>query len=496
MNDIFSRRVFLSGLLCGVAGTALAEAPAVSLRPQIRPEGGARPVASGAQKLIRAAKLGGQVGCSVSDAKTGLILEGHDARVGLPPASVTKSITALYALNALGSGYRFKTRLIATGPIENGVIKGDLVLAGGGDPSLDTDALADMARKLKLAGVREVTGDFHVYGGALPFERVVDKDQPDHVAYNPSVSGLNLNYNRVHFQWTRNGKSYKVLMDARSKKYRPAVQVARMLVMDRSGPVYTYRDGGSFDSWTVARKFLGKAGSRWLPVRKPEAYTGEVFASFARAHGIVLTPAKVMQETPSGTVLVARQSAELRDILQGMLKYSNNLTAELVGLMATKVRKGHVGSIHSSAQEMSLWARAEMGMGGAELVDHSGLGGASRVSAEAMARALTLAHKEGALKPILKKITLRDSKGRANRGHPVKVFAKTGTLYFVSSLAGYITAPDGTELAFAIFAADTKRRDAFGKKQADRPPGSASYNTRAKRLQQKLIERWGTVYGS
>lgn len=496
MSRQYSRRLFLSGLLSGVAGVALAEAPTVSLRPQLRPTGARKPRASAAEELINAAKLGGRVGCSVVDVKTGQSLEGHNADIGQPPASVTKAVTALYAIRELGEGYRFKTRLLATGPVTDGILQGDLVLVGGGDPTLDTDGLATMARQLKLAGVREVRGKFQVYGAALPFARAVDEDQPDQVAYNPSVSGLNLNFNRVHFQWKRKGDSYDVTMDARTAKYRPDVRVARMLIMDRKGPVYTYTDGGSFDSWSVARKFLGKNGSRWLPVRKPEAYAGEVFGTLARSHGIVLGTAEVISDVPEGSVLVTRQSDVLREILRDMLKYSTNLTAEVVGLAATKARTGAVSSIRSSAREMSFWAREELGMKGARLVDHSGLGGRSRLSALSMARALAMVHGEGALKPILKSIALKDAEGRKDPNHPIKVAAKTGTLYFVSGLAGYMTAADGTEMAFAIFAADAPRRDALPKKLSDRPRGAASWNNRAKNLQHRLIERWGTVYGS
>ncbi len=491
-----SRRIFLGGLLSGLANAALGEAPTVSLRPQLRPDGSRKKAATGAEVLIREAKLGGRVGCAVVDVKSGLVLERVEAQSGHPPASVTKAVTALYALDVLGAGYRFKTRLMATGPVENGVLKGDLVLVGGGDPTLDTDGLADMARKLKLTGVHEVKGKFLVYGGALPFTRAVDEDQPEQVGYNPAVSGLNLNYNRVHFQWKKSGKGYDVTMDARTAKYRPDVRVSRMTIEDRKGPVYTYTDGGSFDSWTVARKFLGKSGSRWLPVRKPEAYAGEVFGTLARSHGIVLRLPDVVATLPEGRVLVTRQSDMLREILRDMLKYSTNLTAELVGQMATKIRKGEVSSIRSSAREMSHWAREALGMKGARLVDHSGLGGQSRLSAEAMAKALAVVNPQGELRPILKHIVLKDSKGRKNKNHPVKVMAKTGTLYFVSGLAGYMTAADGTEMAFAIFAADRERRDALPKKLSDRPPGASSWNSRAKKLQQKLIERWGTVYGS
>ncbi|WP_294621330.1 D-alanyl-D-alanine carboxypeptidase/D-alanyl-D-alanine-endopeptidase [uncultured Roseovarius sp.] len=496
MMTLFSRRAFLSSGLSVFGAAACANAPAVSLRPERRPEDFIQRAAPGVERLIAEAQLGGEVSFSVMDVKTGLTLEEREARDGQPPASVTKAVTALYALDTLGGGYRFKTQLIATGPVEGGVLKGDLILAGGGDPTLDTDALAEMAAALKAKGVREVRGQFRTWGGALPFEKVIDAGQPAHVGYNPSISGLNLNYNRVHFEWRRGGDGYQVTMDARSARYRPEVRVARMVISTRSSPVYTYKDRGEYDSWTVARGALGGRGARWLPVRKPAAYAGEVFAVFARSQGIVLKDGGELRQTPKGTALVTHQSAPLRDVLRGMLKYSTNLTAELVGMMATRARNGRVQSLDASAREMSRWARSELGMSGAKLVDHSGLGEASRLSARAMAQALVKVHGARALRPILKDIDLRDGNGRVNRNHPVKVQAKTGTLYFVSSLAGYMTAPDGTELAFAIFTADTGRRAKIDSSVTERPPGARSWNRRAKQLQQKLIERWGMVYGS
>jgi len=493
MSNISPRRLFLSGALAALATGACAGAPAVSLRPQIRPNGLGSP--PDVTDLIVSARLDGSVGYAVIDMTTGGVVEERSGADGFPPASVAKAITALYALDTLGPTYRFRTRLVATGPVQDGMVQGDLILAGGGDPLLDTDALAAMAANLKAAGVRGIIGDFRMYGGALPYAREIDVAQPDQVGYNPAVSGLNLNFNRVHFQWVRVGSGYTVTMDARSAKYRPEVQVARMTLADRNSPLYTYRDGGDHDQWTVARAALGKSGSRWLPVRRPALYAGEVFSSFARSQGITLGPAKVQQAAPAGDTLVSHLSDALPEILTAMLKYSNNLTAELVGMAATQAQTGGVDSLAASGQAMTVWARNDLGLKGATLVDHSGLGAASRVSPLALARVLAAAHSNASLRPMLKVFRMRDTSGNFDGAHPIRVEAKTGTLHFVSALAGYTTGPAGRPLAFAIFAHDAKRRVGLVGSPDDSPPGASAWNRRAKGLQQSLIERWDAAYG-
>ncbi len=448
----------------------------------------------GAAALIEAAQLGGRVSFAVVDTRTGQMLEGHDAGLSQPPASVSKAATALYAIDTLGPKHRFLTRLVATGPIHNGVLKGDLVLAGGGDPTLDTNALADMAAQLKAGGLREVTGGFHVWGGALPLVPAIDRTQPDHAGYNPAISGLSLNYNRVYFEWKRNSNGWKVHMDARSDRYRPEVQVARMQVVNRRTPVYTYAEKDGIDHWTVASGALGNGGARWLPVRQPELYAGEVLRGFARGHDIDLPEPRKRGDLPGGTVVARHVSPELPVILRDMLKYSNNLTAEMVGMASTAQRKGRVGGLGHSAREMNNWAAETLDMARVALVDHSGLSERSRMTAEDMALALARVHRSKTLKPILKPFDMRDDNGRVDKSHPIKVLAKTGTLYFVSGLAGYASASGGGDLAFAILAADVGRRERAG--NGARPPGARGWNMRAKTLQQRLIERWATLYGA
>lgn len=493
----FSRRLFLGSALSGAAvGLAWADAPTASLRPLLRGDGFHKKAVRGVDAIVAEAKLGGRVCFVMADAKTGARLEARNHNVATAPASVTKAITALYALDVLGAAHRFNTQLIATGGVSGGVIQGDLILAGGGDPTLDTNTLADMARRLKAAGVTGVRGDFKVYDGTFARIDTIDKDQPEHVGYSPAVSGIALNFNRVHFEWRRSSGTYGVTMDARSTKYRPAVSMAKMRIVDRDLPVYKYSGTGGIDNWSVSRRALGNGGARWLPVRDPAAYAGDVFRTMAASQGIKLKAAKVVSKQASGTALVTHQSAPVRDLLRDTLKFSNNLMAEMIGMSATVKRRGKPASLRASAKEMNAWARARLGVQGLKLVDHSGLGAANRMTADGMVEALVKVYANNTLRPILKPIAMRDAKGKVLKNHPVKVHAKTGTLNFVSGLGGYIEAPDGTVLAFAIFSADEAMRKRIKKANREAPQGARGYNRRAKQMQQKLIERWGTLYSS
>ncbi len=491
-----SRRAFLAALGAFTAAPAAADAPLSSLRPVARGEDIARRSLASVDTLIAKARLEGTVGFAVADLATGLMLEEHELETGLPPASVAKALTSAYALETLGPDHVFGTQIILTGGLDQGIVKGDLVLVGGGDPTLDTDGLARLAALLKEAGVQEVRGRFLVYGGALPYESAIDHEQPDQVGYNPAVSGLSLNYNRVHFEWRKAGADYTVTMDARSDSYRPDVTMARMEIVPRSTPIYTYKDGGGRDDWTVARTALGKDGSRWLPVRQPERYAGEVFQTFARSHGIQLTTPEPVADRPQGTVIAQIESAKLNVILRDMLKWSTNLTAEMVGLATTVKRQGPVASLRDSAAAMNAWAMESLGLTHVALVDHSGLGDDSRIAAADMVKTMLVVRDRLGLKPLLKTFALRDSRRRVISDHPIKVHAKTGTLNFVSGLSGFVDLPDGTELAFAIFAANIARRDLLSREERERPPGASEWNVRAKTLQQALIERWGTLYGA
>jgi serine-type D-Ala-D-Ala carboxypeptidase/endopeptidase (penicillin-binding protein 4) len=488
---VISRRNVLTGLMAGLATPGFGDAMASSPRPKTRPLAGATASAPSAQRteadlarLIDAAKLGGTIAYALADAKTGEILQSRQADQPMPPASVAKTLTSLFALEKLGAGHRFATRVLATGPVQGGIVQGDIVLAGGGDPTLQTDQLGDLVARLAAKGIKGASGRFLFDDSTLPLLTQVSADQPQHVGYNPAIGGLNLNFNRVHFEWKRDGKGgWTTTMDARGERFLPAVDVASISVADRAAPLFTYASDGAHEDWTVASGALGKGGSRWLPVRHPGPYTAEVFRTLARAQGISLDAG--VAGRAKGTEIGRIDSEVLTEVLRDMLKFSTNLTAEVVGLNASGAR-----DLVASGAMMSDWARATFGVG-ARFGDHSGLGSASRITAADMVRVLVQAEREGrGLRPILRDIGMRDDAGKTVKGSPVKVVAKSGTLNFVSGLAGYISAPGRPDLVFAIFSGDPARRDAVALGDREEPEGVKAWTGRARRLQGQLIARW------
>ena len=486
-----TRRGVLAGLLAGAAAPALGQAVTQSLRPRARPAGtveapGVAEVAGRADDLVAQARLGGVTGYIVTEVATGRVLEQVNADVAVPPASVVKTLTALYALDRLGPQHRFVTRVMAVGRLAGGRLDGNLVLVGGGDPTLDTDRLGDLVAALARKGVRQITGQFLVHDGALPSFDRISEDQPAQVGYNPGMSGLVLNFNRVNFEWTKGGATTQ--MTARGERFVPRVRMARMQVVDRQAPLFGYARGLGTEDWTVARGGLNQAGSRWLPVRQVAAYVAEVFATLCAAHGIALPPPVIVQRVPAGAqVLVTWQSDELSTILRQMLRFSTNITAETVGLTASGA-----GSLTASAAAVEAWARARLGLD-ARLVDHSGLGAAARVTAAGMVRALTAGDRALGLRPILRNIGLRDMAGKQIKGSSVKVIGKSGTLNFVSGLVGFIEPPGGQDLCFAIFSADVARRQAVPMEDREDPPGGDAWVGRAHLMQARLINRWAAM---
>jgi D-alanyl-D-alanine carboxypeptidase/D-alanyl-D-alanine-endopeptidase (penicillin-binding protein 4) len=479
-----------------------ARAPDRSPFPQPRPltRGAAVPAqparlaAQSVEQLLARANLGGVTGFAAVDAATGEVVEAHQADAAVPPASVAKAPTALYALRALGLEHRFVTRLRASGGgIEGGVLRGDLVFEGGGDPTLQTEHLAALAQALVGQGLRRVEGRFLVDDRALPRIAAIDPGQPPQAGYSPAIGGMNLNFNRVHFAWSTAAGGAQLSLDARSAAEVPQVSVIRIAAADRAQPIYTHAIRDGREAWTVARPALGREGSRWLPVRQPALYAGDVLRALLAARGCTV-PAPQVSAAAGGAILAEHRSDAMPQMMREMLRFSTNIVAECAGLAASQ-RGGAVSDLAGSAARMNGWLSGQLGVEGLRFADHSGLGEASRVTALGMARFFVAARRDGLLPDLLRAHPMRDGQGREMANHPVTVRAKTGTLNFVSGLGGYAQAGGGREIAFAIFSADLPRRAAIPEADRDRPPGAQAWAGRARALQQGLIERWAALHG-
>jgi D-alanyl-D-alanine carboxypeptidase/D-alanyl-D-alanine-endopeptidase (penicillin-binding protein 4) len=271
-------------------------------------------------------------------------------------------------------------------------------------------------------------------------------------------------------------------LEARATSHSPRAYTITAAPGDQADQ-FSWRDGENRESWTVARSAMARPGSRWLPVRKPELYAGDVFQTLCRAQGLVLPMPEVIRDLPPGEAVAGHSSPPLEEILRGMLHYSTNLTAEVVGLHASGA-----ADPAASAQAMQAWLVAKGQGTDFILADHSGLSPDSRVTAQGMARLLAGPGLAADLPGLLKVNPLDEDLGR-DPAQVAQIRAKTGTLNFVSNLAGYVTRQDGRQSAFAILAADPTRQAATVGQEL--PAGVLSWTRAAKLLQRDILTIWG-----
>ena len=480
MENTLTRRAALSTALAALGSSAFAVAPLNSLRPVARPA--ASPdLLGGAAAVIRSFSLKGQVSCALMDPENGRLLDAYLPETELPPASVTKALTAAYGLQKLGRDFQFITGLSLQGRVVNGVLVGDIILTGSADPTLHTDDLVNFAKTLQKTGIQRVKGRLVIVDNGFPYQREIDSSQLPQANYNPAIAGVNLNLNRVQFEWARQASGgYDLSMSAPGRIYRPQIPSIGMRVEERAAPSYAYQHALDREQWSVQRAVLGKDGGRWLPARNPRRYAGEAFQAICAEMGMRLpSPTIVDGQYPDAVMTVEIAQKESRpyyEIAKSMLKLSTNLTAEVIGLTASGAP-----TLRQSALALSQFAQAH-GMRGA-VVDHSGLSDQSRLTAGGLAMFMAWHHRNG-LADLLKPKILRH-KGKPMNGVDLRV--KTGTLNFVSSLSGYLTYK-GKSLGFAILTADMARREKV--KGSENPRGAKGWEARSRSLQYAILRDW------
>ncbi|RAM49266.1 MAG: D-alanyl-D-alanine carboxypeptidase [Hapalosiphonaceae cyanobacterium JJU2] len=140
-----------------------------------------------------------------------MLMANHQGTIPLPAASLTKIATSLVAFKTWGPNHKFETLVSATGPIQNGVLKGDLVIIGGGDPLFVWEEAIAVGNTLNKMGIKRVTGNLVITGYfAMNFQR------------DPLLAGQLLKQAFNHTTWTR-GITFQY---SRMAKGTPKPQVA------------------------------------------------------------------------------------------------------------------------------------------------------------------------------------------------------------------------------------------------------------------------------
>jgi D-alanyl-D-alanine carboxypeptidase/D-alanyl-D-alanine-endopeptidase (penicillin-binding protein 4) len=405
------------------------------------------------------------VGVCVRSLDRGDELYARNADLALTPASNQKLLVAAAALDRLGPDHRFTTRVLAIGSRRGSVLQGDLVLQGGGDPTLTTDGLSALAGAVVARGIRRITGRVRGDDSVFDRERLGIGWAWDDLGSEdgPPISGLTLN---------ENGTIVRVQPGARPG-LRPLVRLipaaARLEIRNRARTAPAGERGSLEIGRPLGRDTVIVSGGVPLQspprdvlvtVEEPALYAAAVFTAVLRERGVRVAGPPVLLGTPGAAVLLGEQrSPPLAEIVRRMDKPSDNLYAETL-LKAIGVPEGGLlaGTGAGGAGEAVLRRfLARIGWPGPlpVVADGSGLSRFNLVSARCLTQLLAAMDHHPAREPFFASLPIAGVDGTLRRrmlgtAAAGTVHAKTGSLTHVTALSGIVTTRDGERLAFSI----------------------------------------------
>lgn len=504
-------RAILTAVLLLAALPVAADTTAGAPQPLLTPDFAPLACPCEADIIAEAGFTPDQVGFILFDPVKGTIVASQNADRSFIPASVEKVPTMLAGLSVLGPEHRFETQIIASRKLKGGVLQGDLYLKGGGDPFLTTDDVLNFVLALKDQGLTEVEGQFYFDDGGLPRLAEINPNQPMAVPYNPGISALTVNFNIVELTWYRAPETGILTGTALSKS--DTLDVAAEAITFEPLPEaiskkipYLFDRKSSTEQWLLSPD-LPKEGEARLPVKHPALNAAMIFKRLAADQGLLLGDPKEATAPLNGEVLQAHKSVALDRAAQLILRYSNNLAAELVGLSTSEALGLAPADLAASGARVTDWLKAEMpgvDWTGYVAANHSGLSSDSRMTPRQMMAILSYAQGLTAqgidlyalLAPV--KWTGELMEGRDEEATDLVVRAKSGTIHFSRALAGYMLTDGGRRLGFALFIGDEALRNAYDQSinvdELVEVPGARAWMKRAKALEKTLVTRWVTGY--
>ena len=376
------------------------------------------------------------------------------------PASVMKLVTTYAALDLLGPAYHWKTEAYGSAPLRDGILDGDLVLKGYGDPKLDLEAFWILLRALRGKGLRDIRGDLVL--DRSHFERAAgDAGHFDGDAfrpYNVLPDALLVNYKSLRFAFAPEPERGTVSLYVEPRP--PALEVVNVLKLaDGACP-----DGSAFRellkaTFEPARQraiFAGRypasCGEKELNVAllDPNDHVAGVMRQLWAEIGGSWTGTAREGLAPAGAHLLhAMDSASLAEIVRDTNKFSNNVMARHLFLTLGAEGAGPPATGEKAAAAIKAWI-VRKGIPAPELVleNGSGLSRIERISAGNLAALLQSAWRSPVMPEFIASLPVVAMDGTMRRrmkgeGIAGQAHIKTGLLSDARAMAGYVLSRSG-----------------------------------------------------
>ena len=389
------------------------------------------------------------------------------ANATVNPASVMKLVTTYAGLELLGPAYTWNTPVYVDGNVTNGVLQGNLIIQGRGDPKLVMERLWLLLRRVQGLGIKTITGDILLDRSAFAAtaQNPADFDGEPLRPYNASPDALLINYKSVVMTFVPNPASgvATVSFDPPLANVQMQTSVPLASPQTECGDYRGALQADFSDPFRISFKgnyALGCAEKIWpIAYADPASYAERAVAGMWQDMGGKLGGRAREGRAPAGLKPAFEMtSPTLPEVIRDINKFSNNVMAQQLFLTLSLAQPAsRVGpasppaSNEASREVVRNWWRERFGETDLPVLDNgSGLSRQERITPQGLARMLQTAYVSGAMPELMASLpitgidgTLRRSKSRLSQGW---AHLKTGSLRDSAALAGYVHTPSGRRL--------------------------------------------------
>lgn len=410
----------------------------------------------------------------VVEASTGTELYSRYATRATTPASNTKILTAVAAMDTLGPNYTFKTEVIRRGTVVNGTLQGNLYLKGYGDPTTMQSDFRSLAQQVAAKGIKRVSTHLVADASFFDSQRYNPTWSTSYASeyYAAQISALtaapDTDYDSgtviINYVPAAVGQRATITVTPASAARYVTIKNATFTGSSASSDTVTVRRAAGTNVITVSGRVPAGRSVRkeWVTVDKPELYATALFRAELAKVGITIGGGTKIMTTPARyrTVIARDRSMTLSKLLVPFMKLSNNMHAEaLTKAMATTTGKPGTW-IDGLAYTKAYLRKVGAPMQGIVLNDGSGLTRTNKITPRAMGIVLYKAQRETWFPAFYASLPVAGNSDRmtggtlANRMRGTRAannaHAKTGTLTGVTALSGYVRGVDGRLYAFSM----------------------------------------------